>query len=67
MVFPVAMYGCESWTIKKAECFLDAFSLDQGSLGVMGAGAGKGKRKVVYFQGDFFKSSISLEILSAFS
>ena len=20
MIFPVAMYGCESWTIKKAEC-----------------------------------------------
>ena len=20
MVFPVIMYGCESWTIKKAEC-----------------------------------------------
>ena len=20
MAFPVAMYGCESWTIKKAEC-----------------------------------------------
>ena len=20
MVFPIAMYGCESWTIKKAEC-----------------------------------------------
>ena len=20
MVFPVAMYGCESWTMKKAEC-----------------------------------------------
>ena len=20
MVFPVVMYGCESWTIKKAEC-----------------------------------------------
>ena len=20
IVFPVAMYGCESWTIKKAEC-----------------------------------------------
>ena len=20
--FPVVMYGCESWTIKKAECFL---------------------------------------------
>ena len=26
MVFPVAMYGCESWTIKKAECQrIDAF------------------------------------------
>ena len=22
MVFPAVMYGCESWTIKKAECFL---------------------------------------------
>ena len=21
MVFPVVMYGCESWTIKKVECF----------------------------------------------
>ena len=21
MVFPVIMYGCESWTVKKAECF----------------------------------------------
>ena len=28
MVFPVVMYGCESWTIKKAECRrLDAFQL----------------------------------------
>ena len=28
MVFPVAMYGCESWTIKKAECQrTDAFEL----------------------------------------
>ena len=26
MVFPVVMYGCESWTIKKAECqIIDAF------------------------------------------
>ena len=25
MVFPVIMYGCESWTIKKAECRIDAF------------------------------------------
>ena len=28
MVFPVIMYGCESWTIKKAECWrIDAFEL----------------------------------------
>ena len=26
MVFPVVMYGCESWTIKKAEC-IHAFEL----------------------------------------
>ena len=25
MVFPVIMYGCESWTIEKAECQIDAF------------------------------------------
>ena len=28
MVFPVVMYGCESWTIEKAECRrIDAFKL----------------------------------------
>ena len=27
MVFPVVMYGCESWTIKKAEGRIDAFEL----------------------------------------
>ena len=28
MVFPVVMYGCESWTVKKAECWkIDAFEL----------------------------------------
>ena len=28
IVFPVVMYGCESWTIKKAECQrTDAFEL----------------------------------------
>ena len=28
MVFPVAIYGCENWTIKKAECQrIDAFEL----------------------------------------
>ena len=28
VVFPVVMYGCDSWTIKKAECqSIDAFEL----------------------------------------
>ena len=27
MVFPVVMYGCESWTVKKAECRRDAFEV----------------------------------------
>ena len=28
MVFPVVMYGCESWTVKKAECrIIDAFEV----------------------------------------
>ena len=28
MVFPVVMYGCESWTVKKIECWrIDAFEL----------------------------------------
>ena len=28
MVFPVVMYGCESWTMKKAECRrIDAFEV----------------------------------------
>ena len=41
MVFPVVMYGCESWTIKKAEHRIDAFELCVGedsleSLGLQG-------------------------------
>ena len=28
MIFPVVMYGCESWTVKKTECWrIDAFEL----------------------------------------
>ena len=31
MVFPVVMYGCESWTMKKAECQrIDAFNCGVG-------------------------------------
>ena len=30
-IFPVVMYGCENWTIKKAECRrIDAFELQFG-------------------------------------
>ena len=30
MVFPVVMYGCESWTIKKTECQrIDAYELEK--------------------------------------
>ena len=39
MVFPVVMYGCESWTVKKAECRrIDAFELWcwRRLLGVLG-------------------------------
>ena len=31
MVFPVVMYGCDSWTVKTAECQrIDAFELGVG-------------------------------------
>ena len=34
MVFPVVMYGCESWTVKKAEHrSIDAFEEDSGGVG----------------------------------
>ena len=35
MVFPVVMYGCEIWTVKKAECRrIDAFELEKHPTGV---------------------------------
>ena len=42
VVFPIVMYGCESWTIKKAECrTIDALNCEVGedsreSLGLQG-------------------------------
>ena len=41
MVFPVVLYGCESWTIKKAERQTDAYNCGVGedyqeSLGLQG-------------------------------
>ena len=31
MVFPVVVYGCESWTVKKAECLkIDALNCSVG-------------------------------------
>ena len=51
MVFPVVMYGCESWTIKKAEHWrIDAFEL----------GAGEDSCEFLGLQGDPTSPSISL-------
>ena len=53
MVFPVVMYGCESWTIKKAEHQrIDAFELSCWkdyceSLGLQGDQTSQSKRKLV--------------------
>ena len=53
MVFPVVMYGCESWTKKKAEHqWIDAFDLYIGgdsweSLGLQGDPTSQSKRKSV--------------------
>ena len=48
IVFPVVMYGCESWTIKKAERQrIDAFELWCWSLGLQGAPTSPSQRKSV--------------------
>ena len=52
MVFPVVMYGCESWTIKKAEHWgIDAFELWWGdsweSLGLQGDPTSQSWRKSI--------------------
>ena len=53
MVFLVVMYGCESWTIKKAECWrIDALNCFVGedsweSLGLQGDQSSKSQRKLV--------------------
>ena len=53
MVFPVVMYGCESWTIKKAECWkIDVFVLLCGEdswepLGLQGDPTSPSYRKSV--------------------
>ena len=39
MVFPVVMYGCESWTVKKAERrIIDAFELGVGEASLESPG-----------------------------
>ena len=46
MIFPVVMYGCESWTIKKAECQrIDAFHNTN-------CGIGENSRESLGQQGD---------------
>ena len=53
MVFPVVMYGCESWTVKKAECWrTDALNCGVGedsweSLGLQGDPTSPSKRRWV--------------------
>ena len=42
MVFPVVMYGCESWTIKKAECQItDDFVVFFFQLMLLNCGVGE--------------------------
>ena len=41
MVFPVVMYGCESWTINKAQCQGPAPVESRGSLQMSGVAEGK--------------------------
>ena len=43
MVFPVVMYGCESWTVKKAEC---------RRIDVFYCGVGEDSRESLGLQGD---------------
>ena len=46
LVFPVVMYGCESWTIKKAECQkTDAFEKTM-MLGVTGDRRRRGRQRM---------------------
>ena len=43
MVFPVVMYGCESWTVKQAEC---------RKLMFLNCGVGEDSRESLGLQGD---------------
>ena len=43
MVFPVVMYGCESWTVKKAEC---------QRIDLLNCGVGEDSSEAVGLQGD---------------
>ena len=53
MVFPVVMYGCESWTIKKAEHRrIDAFELCYGGKCFQICGAEKYSGESLGLQGD---------------
>ena len=50
MVFPVVMYGCENWTVKKAECQkIDAFELWywRRLMRVPGLSAGRSNKSIL--------------------
>ena len=49
MVFPVVMYGCESWTVKKAECRRIDASIDEE---LMNCGVGEDSWESLGLQGD---------------
>ena len=55
MVFPAVMYGCESWTIKKAEC---------KELMLLNHGVGEDSRKSLGLQGDQISQSYSKSVLN---
>ena len=55
MVFPVVMYGCESWTIKKAEC---------QRIDALNCGAGEDSWESLGLQGDPTSSSKWRSVLS---
>ena len=52
MVFPVVLYGCESWTVKKAECQrIDALKKKK-ELMLLNCGVGEDSLESLGLQGD---------------
>ena len=56
MVFPVVMYGCESWTVKKAE--------HSSKLMLLNCGVGEDSRESLGLQGDPTSPSLRKSVLN---